>query len=108
MNSDSELKHYNTHSGQSDANGWTLLHHAANEGRKEVVAVLLDHGADANMTTNSGDTALHLAAAKNYCPSVRILLAHGADPNIKNRDGKTPFDAASADVADIIKIARHT
>lgn len=102
MNSQPEPILNNTHSDYSDAHGWTLLHYAASEGRKEVVAFLLDHGANVNLTTNSGDAALHLAARKNYCPTVRILLAHGADMTIKNRDGKTPLDVATPDVIDII------
>jgi len=103
MNTEHDPNDNNTHINQIDADGWTLLHHAANEGRKEVVAFLLDHDAGVNMVTNLGDTALHFAAAKNYCPSVRILLAKGADATIKNRDGKSPLDVATADVVTIIK-----
>ena len=102
MNSQPEPIPNNTHSDHSDAHGWTLLHYASSEGRKEVVAFLIEHGAHVNLTTNSGDTALHLAAPKNYCPTVRILLAHGADVTIKNRDGKTPLVVATPDVVDII------
>ena len=102
MNSQPEPIPNSTHSDHSDAHGWTLLHHAASEGKKEVVAFLIEHGAHVNLTTNLGDTALHLAAPKNYCPTVRILLAHGADATIKNRDGKTPLDVATPDVVDII------
>ena len=103
MNTEPDPNHNNTHNDQTNADGWTLLHHAVKEGRKEVVAFLLVHGAGVNTATDSGDTALHFAATKNYCPSVRILLAHGADPNIKNRDGKTPLDVATVEVADIIR-----
>ena len=102
MNSQPKPIPNNTHSDHSDSHGWTLLHHAASEVIKEVVAFLLDHGVDVNLTTNSGDTALHLAAPKNYCPIVRILLAHDADATIKNRDGKTPRDVATPDVVDMI------
>lgn len=87
----------------SELASWTLLHHAANEGRKEVVAFLLNHGAAVNSITSTGDTALHYAAAQNFCPSVRILLAHGALISIPNQAGKTPLDVAVADAAEILR-----
>lgn len=42
-------------------NGWTALHWAAKRGRKEIVEILLDHGADASVLTEKGETASSLA-----------------------------------------------
>jgi len=103
MNSEPDPKQYNVNVNDADAIGWTLLHHAANEGRKEVIAFLLDHGASVNMADNSGNTALHYAASHNYCPTVRILLAHGAQVTVRNKCGMTPLDLAISDAANILK-----
>jgi ankyrin repeat protein len=41
--------------------GYTMLHREALAGNANVVAVLLQHGADANATTSDGKTPLALA-----------------------------------------------
>jgi ankyrin repeat protein len=54
----------------------------------EVVALLLDAGADANASDKDGDTALH----KANCDSVvRLLIKAGANVNATNRAGQTPL-----------------
>ena len=103
MSSDLDPNQNNDNGDNPKADGWTLLHHAANEGRKEVVAFLLNHGADVNSVTHSGNTALHYAASHNYCPTVRILLAHGAQVTVRNKCGMTPLDLAISDAANILK-----
>ena len=42
--------------------GWTPLHFAAGKGRKKVVKVLLDAGADVDAEIEGGLTPLHYAA----------------------------------------------
>ena len=39
--------------------GWTPLHEASNYGHSEVVALLLQHGAEPNAPGMDGDTPLH-------------------------------------------------
>jgi ankyrin repeat protein len=64
----------------------------------EVLAALLDAGADANWQDEAVDdlptdcTALYLAA--EHPELVRVLLQHGADPNRANRHGETPLSFA--------------
>ena len=77
-----------------DDSGWTPLHIAVANGNEELVAYLLDHGADVNATTSNGTTTLHLAVLK--LPSVvPQLLAHKA---LFRPDGAgyTPLHRAAA------------
>jgi ankyrin repeat protein len=77
----------------------TPLHIAAWEGRAEMIALLLRHGADVHAKWDlvaSGDggwTALHIAARGDVRP-VEVLLAGGADINVKSEAGETPLDVA--------------
>ncbi len=68
-------------------NGFTPLHFAAQQGHKEIVEILLQHGAKVNNTSYPDDiSALHLAAAKGYYNIVQILLNNGA--KIDHQDSK--------------------
>ena len=49
---------------RTDPNGMTALMAAAMNGRTEVIAVLLEYGADASLTDSGGDTALSWATLK--------------------------------------------
>ena len=62
----------------------------------EVVRLLLEHGADAQMPDGEeeSETPLHLAVYGNDLACVEILLQHGADPLEPNGEGETPLDAA--------------
>ena len=57
--------------------------------------VLLEHGADANVTDNWGTTALMFAAGLGRVKYVRLLLEHGAAPNTQVEDGSTALMRAS-------------
>jgi len=67
------------------------LHFAARMNRPEMVALLLELGADPAATDGSGATALHFAAGHGHAAAVRLLLAAGADPTI--HDGEHDSDA---------------
>jgi uncharacterized protein len=68
--------------GVNDADAWgvsaTTL--AAHAGHGDVVALLLDHGAEANASA-PGFAALHVAVMRRDEKMVSALLAHGADAN---------------------------
>jgi ankyrin repeat protein len=70
-------------------NGLAVLpiHSAVAGGHDEVVAVLIDAGADVNATQRHGWTPLHGAAQNGSLASVERLLAAGADPAARNDDG---------------------
>lgn len=60
----------------------------------EVVALLLDHGANPNIQNDKGETPLHFVCQLTMRdPEIaNLLLSHGADPRIQTRDGNRPFD----------------
>ena len=58
---------------------------AASAADRDVVAVLLQGGADVNAQTNNGITPLMLTASKNAPEVVQLLLDAGADVNVKNQ-----------------------
>jgi uncharacterized protein len=60
------------------------------------VRILIDQGADVNMTQAGGYTPLHQAAAAGLEELTRILLEAGADPCLCCDQGKTPADYARA------------
>ncbi|MEM7013995.1 MAG: DUF2314 domain-containing protein, partial [Verrucomicrobiota bacterium] len=60
-----------------DDNGWTFLHHQALAGSAASVEVLLNHGADVNMSTSSGLTPLSLAKSLGWPRVEKLLVAAG-------------------------------
>ncbi len=75
-----------------DDNGHTALWIAAAHGAKELVRVMLRHGADPNVTNAGGETPLHAAGNVEIA---RLLVKKGAKLNAKNELGETPLiDAA--------------
>ncbi|MCC7406702.1 MAG: ankyrin repeat domain-containing protein [Phycisphaeraceae bacterium] len=88
--------------------GETPLMAATFRGLKDIVRVLLEHGADIHRRTTSGasnfytgsppvcgETALHFAAGYTNADVVHLLLKHGADKNAQDRAGQRPVDWAS-------------
>ena len=68
-----------------DAGGRTLLHRAVWWGEIDLVALLLEHGARANIANASGNTALNIALDVNGVKNphkwqiIRLLAEHGVD-----------------------------
>ena len=81
----------NTKDPESDS---TLLVVAASMGHTEVVALLLEHGADINMKGRGGGTALHAAAFLGRAKTVKLLLDKGADTTLRSNLGGTAIDGA--------------
>ena len=73
------------------------LQAAAAGGRDEVVALLLERGADVNSSKSpSRWTALHLAAFSGRVEMVKVLLEAEADAGVKDVEGKTALALAVA------------
>jgi dienelactone hydrolase len=77
-------------------NQLTALHQATVYSNPEMVAYLLDHGADVNAIMDEGNTPLSAAAEFPFCSRlpdiVQLLVDHGADVNVEDNDGKTALD----------------
>ena len=74
--------------------GSTLLANAALMGRTEIVALLLEHGADINARSKDGGTALHAAAFLGRAETVKLLLDKGADTTIQHNMGGEAIEGA--------------
>ncbi|KAK4881567.1 hypothetical protein RN001_004886 [Aquatica leii] len=60
----------------------------AHEGIIPMVSLLLEFGADVELTNSQGSTALSLASAKGHCDVVRQLIAAGASPGHPDTAGQ--------------------
>lgn len=64
---------------------------------QDVVKVLVESGADPNVTMPSGRSPLHMAVSKSDDIIVQHLLKAGADANLTDNYGKTPLYLAVQD-----------
>ena len=84
-----------------DKDGWTSLHTAAFVGRVEVAQVLLDHGANAKLETDTGETTLHLVSRGEYDSEEHgvgvagLLLEHGVDVHVQDKFFNTALHNAA-------------
>ncbi|GFQ71278.1 ankyrin repeat and SAM domain-containing protein 1A [Trichonephila clavata] len=81
-----------------DQSGYTSLHHAALNGHKEIVSLLLQYEASTNVVDHKGSTPLHLAAWTGNTDIVRMLLEQGPsvpNVNLANHDRETPLHSAA-------------
>jgi uncharacterized protein len=74
-----------------DNDGWTALHYAAFNGKKDVVELLLANTADVSAKDNVGRTPLHAAASTGHEDVVELLLANKADVNAKATTARRPW-----------------
>ena len=60
-----------------------------------ITKLLIDAGADVNITDPSGTSALHYAVRFGYTEQVELLIASGADKNLLDNNDKSPLDYAN-------------
>lgn len=90
--------------GQTDLNGETLVHKAAEAGCVPMIQYLLDAGLDPGKPKGaSGETPLHYAVRAGQFAAVSALLERGANPNAvdrfegeEHRWSETPLDLAES------------
>ncbi len=78
--------------------GFFPLGLAAFFGHRDIVRVLVEHGAQTNLAARNAQrvTALHGAVARGDVDIVKMLLEHGADPNAPQESGFVPLHEAAA------------
>lgn len=97
----------------ADVNDWmideegtkvtTPLSWAAFHGNMALTELLIEKGANLNVTDAMGNSALHWAAINNEKEVVKLLLDKGADVNVRNcQFGKTPLMSTSS--TEVVKI----
>ena len=79
-----------------DVDGSTALHAAAEMGRADAAALLIERRADVGAMTRVGESPLYLAAREGHAEVCRVLLAAGAEADVQTHGpgGTTPADAA--------------
>jgi ankyrin repeat protein len=79
-----------------DAQGQTLLHHAAERGDAVLAQQVLGKGAEVDAQDKNGQTPLHLAAGKGQAALAKLLLGQGADVNATDKTfGRTALHCAA-------------
>ena len=78
----------------ADVNGGTdpeksfePIHIACQRNLRDVVKLLIDHGADVNAISSIKSFPLHYAVLNRADDAAEVLLAHGADPNMQDGHG---------------------
>jgi len=78
-----------------DVGGFTPLHTAAIEGNTEIIALLIENGADKNALCDSYMTPLHWAAREGNVEAVRFLVECGVSVDSPGFMGETPLLTAA-------------
>jgi len=88
-----------------DEAGWTPLHSAVSSGHCEVVAILLEQGADPNALTQQGRTSLHYLKGNSQVAQLLVKHASVDALNAKDEVGSTALcRAATLGHVDVISI----
>jgi ankyrin repeat protein len=75
-----------------DAEGTPPLIYASCFGHQDVVAALLDAGANVNKQDKNQWSSLMWAMTNRHKSIAKLLLDHGADPDVKSSSGRTAHD----------------
>jgi ankyrin repeat protein len=75
--------------------GTTALAWAATRSNDAIAELLLNAGANPNLTSELGIGPLSLAITNGSAGMVRLLIAKGADPNVARENGETPLMTAA-------------
>jgi len=74
--------------------GWSPVHYAASGPSSELLALLLDRGADINARAPNGSTPLMMATSFGTEDSVKLLVQRGADKKLLNDRNLSAADLA--------------
>lgn len=76
--------------------GMTALIWAARNGKKDMIELLLEHGADLEAHSSSGETALLAGSGAGHEGIVRFLIDRGANLSAKDSSGQNALHKAAA------------
>jgi uncharacterized protein len=89
---------------QRNIGGASALHIAARMGNVEISTILIENGANVNITDNEGWTPLMRAVIAKNVELVKLLMKHGADPRQMNSVGETAIiNSASAGCSECLE-----
>lgn len=75
--------------------GWRPLYVATLGGQQKAMQILLNHGANPNLKTDSGITPLLQAAEGGYPNLIHLLVSYGASVEERDSDGHTALQVAA-------------
>lgn len=80
-----------------DVQGNSALHAACKTDMPlDLIALLVDNGAEVTLKNKNGNTPLHFAARIGYADIIEFLLEKGADINARNNKGNTPVQISTS------------
>ena len=92
---------------QQDDNGYGAIHYACQNGRHDIVNLLLDHKVNTQIKTNDNNSVLNLAAWSNNLELVQTLLKRGGDLDLNSENSKHFTPLMSAFFNDNLDIFSH-
>ena len=101
---------------EPDGRGDQPIHHAARNGDTEIVRLLIEYGANVNVTNDRGHSVLYCAGGHGHLATLQLLLENGADCDVKFTDnGKTlmewlnqyPEDTRFTPIAEALRRHKH-
>ena len=78
-----------------DKHSSSILHNAIRHANEELVALLLEKGANINEPNKLGWTPLHTAVEFENVKLVKLLIEKGARTDIRDKSGDTPLENAT-------------
>ncbi|CAI9113739.1 OLC1v1014405C1 [Oldenlandia corymbosa var. corymbosa] len=87
-----------------ELDGCSLLHLACQTADVGMVELLLQHGANINVSDSRGRTPLHHAIIRGRTAIAKLLLNRGADLQAADKEGKTPLQLVEESGLDDIEI----
>jgi ankyrin repeat protein len=79
---------------QGPSDGCTALFCAAEKGHVEIVQILLEAGADFNISSKKIQTPLYIACKNGHTNIIKLLIQKGAHLNTQSDDGSTALHVA--------------